>query len=214
MIGAPDSLVDLHADVGVATTLDRNAARATRLEVDVAAQAGVAVDYIPKVTDKASDYANNPSSIPVEDVVDTVQPIVEKVISNFDEDDVPSWVDPCVEIELWRVRRRPTCWLISTQVDPIIKTVNGIVGWINGLLGGGGGGGSDDMDDDETNAKVLCPGSDAQCIKIKLSRRVVRFSDTLSAQMIPALSRSIATVRAIARTCVEINQCVGCTILH
>ncbi len=132
MIGAPDSLVDLHAGVGVATTLDRNAARATRL--DVATQASIVADTVPTVTDKAGDYINDPSSIPVEDIVDTVQPIVEKVIDNFDPDDVPSWV------------------------DPIIKTVNGIVGWINGLLSGNGGEPGWD-EDDETNAKVLCPGT-------------------------------------------------------
>ena len=118
--------------VGVATTLDRNAARATRL--DVATQTGIVVDQASTVTDKAGDYINDPSSIPVEDIVDTVQPIVKDVINNFEEEDLPSWV------------------------DPIIKTVNGIVGWINGLLSGNGGEPGGD-EDDETNAKVLCPGT-------------------------------------------------------
>jgi hypothetical protein len=120
--------------VGVATTLDRNAARATRL--DVYGQVDAGVEIAGKVTDQAGTYINDPSKIPTEDIVDTVKPIVEDVLDNFDKDDVPSWV------------------------DPIIKTVNGIVGWINGLLSGNGGEpGSDD--DDETNAKVLCPGNDS-----------------------------------------------------
>ena len=63
--------------VGVATTLDRNAARATRL--DIADQASIVVDQAGDVVDQAGSYINDPSTIPVEKVVDTVQPIVEKV---------------------------------------------------------------------------------------------------------------------------------------
>jgi len=79
-----------------------------------------------EVANQAGKYLNKPQTIPVKEIVSTLEPIVNDLVKNFDQDDAPKFV------------------------QDLIPTVNHLVSWIKGLISDGG----KDDDDDQTIVEI------------------------------------------------------------